>query len=218
MTISCHNSRKIHSECSHIQPSFDKKGYTPYCSHTKPQHIGYFHYCGMWTPLAQPKEKKQQRTFIFNSSWFFQLIDMIFHSHVYATDIKSWRFVYQEGSGRSVSPFSILPVSLQLIHERPEDRCWFFLGLVLFQHSARQLTGQLFCFGSLACELSYGDYTWQAVRNWTGSSGKQGSATHLPFSAHSKHAHNNKKGTGNTENSPSFILPALTPVFLAQNA
>lgn len=49
-------------------------------------------------------------------------------------------------------PLSILSVSLQLIHERPEDQCWFFLGLVLFQHLVRQLAGQLFCFGPLACE------------------------------------------------------------------
>ena len=148
----------------------------------------------MWTHLAQlnrrqaAKRKETKGTFTLDSSliWFFVFV------FTRRTSNPGVLFTRKEADARS-APFSILPVSLQLIHERPEDHCWFFLGLVLFQHSARQLTGQLFRFGSLACELSYGDYTWQAVRNWTGSSGKQGSATHLPFSAHSKHAHNTKK-------------------------
>lgn len=119
---------------------------------------------------------------------------MIFPIHVFKAEIKYWRGILTGRKRTLGQPFLYsVCVTLQLIHQHPEDRCWFFLGLVLFQHSARQLTGQLFSFGSLVCELSYGDYTWQAVRNWTVSSGKQGSATHLTISANSKHADNNKK-------------------------
>lgn len=77
-------------------------------------------------------------------------------------------------------------------------------GSVLFQHWAMQPADNNFLYSLLACEWSCGDHTWQAVRNWTGSSGKQGSTTHLPLSAHSEHAHYNADRQEIQRTSPLF--------------
>lgn len=137
---------------------------------------------------SQKEKDKRPLSMFFIVHCFFQLL-----------------FSWQEKEGPFL--FCLCPSSSYV--DALRTTVGFTLGLVLFQRWARQLAGQLFRFGPLVCEWSYGDYTWQAVRNWTGSSGKQGSTTPLPFSTPSKHAHNNKNGTGNAENFPSLFLNPL---------
>lgn len=59
--------------------------------------------------------------------------------------------------------------------QRPFSPSWLGVETAASRAASRQRC----LFSPLACEWSCGDFTWHPVRNWSGSSGKRGSATLL---------------------------------------